>query len=239
MQFALATVTFANTTGIARDNVVNDFVAVTDPAKTPAVVGADLLAALTRFYNLASEPFDLAHYLGAQLSRVAAQTTVRAYTLDGHLDGTPHGSPFFTGTFTLDPRAGGNTFPDEVACVATIRAAGWDTALVEVPDGADPGTLVDRPRQRRSGRCYIGPLEAAAADFTTDAPRPSVAFMQVVRAAYQTLAADLVAGGHHLGVWSRVDAAVRNAVRVEVDNAFDTQRRRGVRATSRINSVLA
>jgi hypothetical protein len=111
----------------------------------------------------------------------------------------------------------------------TLRAISWDTQPVEAPDGGDAGGLPDRPRSRYTGRLYLGPLASNVA--FTDAnglARPSVESRTLITDALKATHDEYQATGH-LGVcvWSRSDAVAREITAVEVDDAFDTQRRRG------------
>lgn len=104
---------------------------------------------------------------------------------------------------------------------------------METPDGADPGGAVDRPRQRRSGRIFLGPFNVAAMADVTDRCRPSQFLIDQALERIQNLALGLGNNGHWVCVWSRVDGAFYRITHAQVDNAFDTQRRRGVEATVR------
>jgi hypothetical protein len=97
-----------------------------------------------------------------------------------------------------------------------------------------------RPRARDRGRVYIGPLSASGCisqEATT--LRPFVS---------DNLRNTLIDAGRRLAnfaglpatwvVWSRKAAAVHNVVALSVDDAFDTQRRRGERPNVRTTWTL-
>jgi hypothetical protein len=232
----LATVTMPYTSGLAEDVSINNFAIIADPAWTPGDVG-QISTALATFYNVAPALGSnvLASYLGGAVSRVASACTIDVYDITGNEDGSPHGSPVASDTFTLGPSDGAATaHPQEAAMVITLRALGWTTALVEVPDAdLPPDGLVDRPKQRHSGRLFLGPLNTKAG---TD--RPNTAFMDSCRGAVIELVADLEANGHTLSVWSRKDAILRQVTAVQTDNAWDTLRSRTLQPTVRTTSSV-
>lgn len=88
---------------------------------------------------------------------------------------------------------------------------------------------------RRRGRIYIGPLNVGAAAGTgTTISRPSAAFRATVAAASRDLA-EASTLGCAWAVWSGVNEGMTIIEYGWVDDAFDTQRRRGAAATTRSN----
>ena len=237
---ALAVVTFAHVSGLPENNIQNSFAIRGDAGlSTPDTVTA-ITTAIAGFYNTAqSTTRDIAYYLSHGISRASNATSVKVYDVASSLDGTPHGSPVGEGFFTLDAPASNPDYPDQMACVLTLRAFGWGTALVEAPDGSDPGSLVDRPRQRKSGRLYLGPFNSAASTEPSDGTpnRPVSALITTVLEAADDFGDALDTANLSWCVWSRVDAEFNNVVEAQMDNRWDTQRRRLVDATSR--SVIA
>lgn len=146
-------------------------------------------------------------------------------TQNGHeikyslLPGTPPNYPYDIDVFNLGAAPAGGMLPDEVAvCLSFqgLKAAG-------------------APQARRRGRVYIGPLDTAAATNN----RPAAAFMTAMANAATTLkaAVEAVSVTSFWCIWSVADGA---SVIVEdgwIDNAFDTQRRRGVLPTSRTTFI--
>lgn len=237
----LATVTFNAKSGIARDNCVNNL-AFSMPGGWPGAGDIAELGALIEDLFDGIHPGQqnaLSAYLGNSLVRTANGASVKVYDITGHLDGSPHGSPIGQHLWTLGASLGTGDLPREVAMCVTLRGVGWDTALVEVPDGADPGAAVDRPRQRHSGRVFLGPLSAgnsvAAADAVTGDVRPGSTFRADILAAFEDFAEEvpIAWAGARLGVWSRAMQFIHTVAAIQVDDAFDTQRRRGSSPTVR------
>lgn len=91
------------------------------------------------------------------------------------------------------------------------------------------------PAARRKGRIYLGPLMVTTStDVTGQAVRPSSTFIADVKQYGLELASESPIGTKW-SVYSQVDNFMRPIVSGFVDDAFDTQRRRGVDATSRNN----
>lgn len=85
---------------------------------------------------------------------------------------------------------------------------------------------------RRRGRIYLGPLRNDALAGTGTTPsRPPVAMLVDLAQAARGLASG--PSGCRWAVYSRRDEAFREIVGGHIDNAFDTQRRRGVETTLR------
>lgn len=166
-----------------------------------------------------------AFYQGTQtfLSQVLSGTgIVKMYDAS---DAQPR-IPRFEETFGFAP--GSSAVPSEVALVISLQAA------------AESGANM----RRRRGRVYFGPLSAAAATTVgSTGPndvRPSASTRQTI-AANVGLLATSGSNNFRLAVFSpttaglnpMLDAAWNDVERIWVDDAFDTQRRRGARATTR------
>lgn len=227
--------------GFAEDTFVNNFAVKTAPGWVGD--GTDLgevTFAIAQFWTHTNGGgFQVGDYISPGVSRVSQACRLKVYDLTGHLDGSPHGSPINEDGFTMPAASIGVIQPEEVALVLTLRADGWEEALVETSDGPDAGTAVDRPRQRFSGRIYVGPFHANAneADAASKA-RPKVELRTVMLDAIEKVQDDLAIGGHTLGVWSRVGQGIVPITHAQVDNAWDTQRRRGVAPTIRTTRTL-
>lgn len=241
----LVTAILPSVTGLAKDEAANTFAL---GGNTAGITSGDLdeiSAAIVSFYNdlAAGQTTPLSTYLAADRSRGVNASEVKIYDIAGHLDGSPHGSPIREDTFTLGAASG--TFddnPSEVAFKVTLEAQGRSEALVETPDGIDAGTKVDRPRARRTGGLFIGPLALSANTEISGVTRPLASFAENVRDATIGLDTAIKAVGStnnfFLGVWSRVDAVVRGLEAVSTDDAFDTQRRRGAQPTARTRVAI-
>jgi hypothetical protein len=238
-QELLFTTTFEHVSGMPEDRVVTTFPIAWTGAGSPT--SGDLgqaFADLDAFWNTVQTTEAVAAYLSTEISRTAGSALLRAYSLVGHLDGSPHGSPISSTPMTPAAAGGSSDLPAEVAVVLTTRANGWEAAAVEAPDGVDPGTAVDRPRQRLSGRIFIGPLRNSAIGAGGTVRRVSSFMITDLLDAGEQLQTDLVADGFEWQVWSRVNAAIEPITHLQVDNAFDTQRRRGPDATVRTTRTL-
>jgi len=124
--------------------------------------------------------------------------------------------PIYQNVIVLEPH-GGNPLPREVALCTSFRA--------EYVSGSS--------NARRRGRVYFGPLTD---DAIGDTGRPSELLLTALSNATETLTNDLAAIDDAvvgLSVYSRVNELAYPVIAGWVDNEFDTQRRRGLRATSR------
>lgn len=130
------------------------------------------------------------------------------------LPGTPPNYPILESVWNLTTTPTGVPLPSEVCMALSFQAtrqAGF-------------------PQARRRGRIFVGPLEVG----TNDAGRPSSGAMASISGAAIAFSAAIEAiTGHSWCVWSEVDQASSTVTNGWVDNAFDTQRRRGVVTTSR------
>lgn len=237
MTTTLCQVTLPAVSGLPEDAVVNTFT-----LDGPAITQGQTLAAMAgfvEFYNFpgrTQEDFAVAWYLNKTRSRAASACEVAFYNITDHLDGSPHGSPSAVDAFTLGPaHASASSLPDEVACALTLRGLDWSDYPVEAPDAGDEDSLVDRPRQRRTGKIYVGPLNTQALfnDPTTFVGRPSDAVRDAVLGCANRAYDAWQAGGWDWCVWSRKNENVTPIEQVQFDNAFDTQRRRGPAASLR------
>lgn len=224
MQTCHVTVTLPAITGLAKDDVVNTFT-FNDPV---GILPADLDAigaAIFDFYRGVAAPQinTVDSYIGPAISR-SNLVTVRYYDVDGHLNGSPAGSPerVDAAAFSLGGSSSSTGLPSEVACCITLYADYLGD--VEFAPGA-------RPRARDRGRLYIGPLNTAAQTTAIGRTRPDPAMITDFAESAARLARAPM--GPKLVVWSRRSATVKPVTRVSVDDAFDTQRRRGIDATTK------
>lgn len=234
----LMTATIGHQSGLADEAVSNSFSIRTtdDPSGAELIALMDQIAA---FYNDTSalQVSSVGTYLSPELERDDLPLVVRAYNITANLDGSPHGSPVDEKAYALDAAGVATALPSEVALCVTIEGFGRSTAPVEVADGIDPGAAPDRPKQRRTGRVFIGPLatNTVAAGLNGES-RPSSVFRLDTMIAVRALDTHIIAtgvAGAHLAVWSRANADMYVVEAVSVDDAWDTQRRRGVNPTAR------
>lgn len=227
MGAVLATVTFAHKSGLVEDQVVNTFPFLTtaDPATTAEMDTAN--GYLADFYNGvgATSGSTVANLIGTQLDRGANKAHVRWYNIPiAEMDGSPHGSPVHETFFTLGASQGGETnLPSEVAIVLSYHSPLTD---LQQELGAT------RPAARARGRLYIGPLctLARTVDATTNKAKVSTVAQNTLSDAAVRLMAH---GDPNWAQWSRKNMLFAEVVGGFVDDAFDTQRRRGERATAR------
>lgn len=243
----LAVVELPSITGIPADSVTNSWaVAGPTPSNTAGAINS-VVGAFNAFYNAATGVIGIGTWISPTISRVTNACTLRLYDLTANLgEGDLHGSPMAVSPFTLSASSVPEPLPEEVAVVLTIEGEGRSTAAVEIVDPTpEPRSefdsrlaLKDRPKQRRTGRVFIGPLNQGAVQDVADIARPHTSMRDDILAAAVELNDNLTAinpveGEIGLGVWSRVDATVRFVEAFSMDNSFDTQRRRGNAPTSR------
>lgn len=243
----LATATITNASGIARDSAKNAFVFSTN---TDDAAGWQACAdAVIDFYNtVRASGAAVAYYIADHMSRAANGCRVDVYDLDGKLDGSPHGSPIYTKTFTLQGAITADSLPPEVAlCLSFQTNDALDAPvegteqMIKTPAAAvrmgAPATHLGRvrPRSRKRGRLFIGPLtKSALALDGTGRPVPNPTLITTLGQAASALMN--VASCDWLQ-WSRANAQARTVHDAWVDDAFDTQRRRGEKALSKTNVV--
>jgi len=128
---------------------------------------------------------------------------------------TPPNYPILEDTFNLTSNPGTDGMPSEVALCLSFQGE-------KVPGF---------PQARRRGRIYFGPIVATA----TAGGRPTSGLVTALSNAGDALATALPGNTMpaNLAVWSVADGAAVPVTDGWVDNAFDTQRRRGVDRTSR------
>lgn len=221
----LARVTLKSTTGLPADNITNDFAFSMDDELAPS--SGDLSACATNlydFYTHNNNTHQIAYYLGA-VDRTYFDVKFWSIVV-GDL-GSPIGDVVTSGGGTITAAGASAGLPAEVAACLSFHGD-----LTDVPLETDGGTV--RPAARRRGRVYIGPLNTTAND-TAGYTRLSSGFQNDIAASASVLIDDSTADGMHWCVWSRMDTVLYPVVGGFVDNEFDTQRRRGSKATGRVN----
>lgn len=227
-------VTIPKVSGIPEDAVENVWHFASDTADTHATVQTDIVSKLTTFYNTdlgASMANTLAFYMGGQLARTTNSCSFRTYFTDDLTGATFFGSPVATTSWTLGTGGAGTSFPSEVS--ACLSFHGDLTDIPETEANPVPPPAFFRPAARRRGRLFIGPLVSGTSDATGD-----IHVAATYRADLAAAAANVMAQNDTLSawvVWSKMDGAVYPVAGGFVDNAFDTQRRRGPDATTRTN----
>lgn len=206
--------------GVPEDAIVNTWHFDGDDLLQPANDGVyhnSVMGLLTAFYQ------SIDGVVFAQ--NVGSPATVKIYDMRDPEERQVE----FTGTIdlqtTTDP-----PLPNEVALCLSFSA--------DYESGVNP--------QRRRGRVFLGPVSTGAVSIINSQSRPSAAVRQAVADAAEVLMAgdELVFGDPermHWAIYSRVtDAAgdiglaFNDVTGGWVDDAFDTQRRRGAAPTARI-----
>lgn len=228
--------TLESTSALPKDNTQN---VVNVALDTLVPTGTDILLALgymaTFYTSLATGQ---AGTLGSRISGTISRTTdackVQGYLTDDLSGSTPIGSPVETVTFTMAAESATSDLPEEVAIVCSYHGDLTDVPVSQ-PNPTPPPAVI-RPAQRRRGRLFLGPLNNAAGLTAGDGFwRPTSAFREDLGDAFKGLCTNIAAisADFAVGVWSKADQDVYPVVGGYVDDAWDTQRRRGVEATGR------
>lgn len=210
------------TTGLPEDVVTNTFHFRRNTG-TFTSTAATAIAAVIAFYNdlVTSESKRVAEYINGTISRTAGAMVVKAY--DGALaEGLREP---VEQTWTLAAAGAGSPLPAEVSACLSFEDRNSTTVI-----GA-----------RRRGRIYVGPLtsEALAVSPVGDARLQAQLQAVLRKAADQELGPAALDDSLTWCVFSPTDNALRAITHVWTDNAFDIQRRRGVAASSRAETILA
>lgn len=220
--------------GLPRD-VVEMTTNVRFPDEPTLLERVDTVAAYIDFFNeipTAGVEF-AAQYISESMSRTAGASQILAYETTDLSGATPFGSPSASSNFTLGAVGGaGSGLPEEVCVVLSYNAD-----LTDIPVSVtDPGppVVTTRPQARRRGRLYFGPLWDAASFETAGVVRPIGGLRNVLGWAMTDYcnAVEAATTGQVV-VWSKADAAGYPVVEGYVDDAWDTQRRRGPDPTAR------
>lgn len=231
------TVHFDNQGTWGAGDVVNSFT-VLDSTGTDDADVDDICAAIRGFYNSyqGGGTLQVSDFLAPNLSRLANESKIKAYAIPFNLDGSPHGSPVYEESFTLGPSASATAIPPQVASVLTLRGRGALIAPVEVPGVPKP----TRPKQRKTGRIYLGPFNTTVMGTSADGvARSTEGWRNVVSNAAEELQEALNAIGCIWCVWSRADEQLYGITSVEVDNSFDVLRSRQALPGERVKVAFA
>lgn len=214
MALLRAQVAIPRDTGLPEDVSVNTFHFSTTNAAPYAAARTAIASALSTFYG----GFD--EYLG-QVN--GGPASVKFYDLADPKPRAPLAAP---STFALVTGTNANPLPEEVAICLSFQGA------------QTSGTS----QARRRGRVYLGPLDALST-ISGGRVQPGATYIGAIRtAAAGLLAAAAASADFDWVVYSPTNAALGGAVEAWytpvvsgwVDNAFDTQRRRGPTATTRV-----
>ena len=211
-----AQLVIASNSGIPRDAIVNTF----HFHALPTLITDAMLTTLGDYirdgYNnvLAPATNTVASYIGDGADRTSFKTLIHFYRL-----GDAHPRVPFDYAFTLGPNVGtDHGIPPEVALCVSYHDA--------VVSGS----------KLRHGRTYIGPLHSNAIAAAAPHVNPDGQF-RVALVAFGTHLKNIAGAGLgftiNFGILSRKHANITSVTGGFVDNEFDTQRRRGQRATIR------
>lgn len=209
---------FKRTTALSKDLVVVSMHFKKNAGSSFADAAAEIGTIVQSFWN--DIPTDgtqrVGAFLSSAISRDSNATKVNVY--DGSI---PAGSRVpTTHAFTLVGFANGQPLPSEVALCLSQRSF-----------------FAEFPFKNQRGRQYIGPLnlEAVQSSQIDGDCRPTALIIAEFGRAAVTLAQD-VADSTHIESWCIYSPTLNVLFPAQesfVDNAFDTQRRRGAAATTR------
>jgi len=186
------------------------------PTSTPADVISNITNALNTFYASIADIYNV--------NTLTGLVTYKAYDL---VDSTPR-TPYAEGTIGTFTFSDADALPTE--CAITMSFEG------ELSSGTN--------RARRRGRLYLGPLDIGPASTTDGFVRVGITSAELIRDA----ANELLAGQDATYTWSvfsptaagaqpwsagSIAAATTAVHHGWIDDAFDTQRRRGTQANFR------
>jgi len=226
----LAVVSMPDVNGLPDDTVVNTFAFA--PSSTAAGPLGDIVGSLTGFYNqITGAGFRVSAFLSPDLDRGVDKCLIDFYDLTGHLDGSAHGSPIESATWTLGAVDGAEVAQPRQLAVA-MSFHGDFGSLAEVVPGGPAGPAGDaHPKARRRGRVYLGPLAGVGISRAAGV-RHAIASPNFVSAIHDAQVR-LMGGTQPWVVWSRKEVNVFPVTGGWVDNRIDTIRRRTTAATSR------
>lgn len=211
-------------TGLPTDVYVNDFAFhhISGVAPTDLEL-LDLFGAVDGFYNDTQAGGNaVADFISEAVSRSVTHE-MEFFTISSGTLGSPRLTEPWLGP--VAPVQADNNEPSEVAAVLSFHAS-----LTGIPEESG----VTRPKARRRGRVYVGPLIHLSVDSAAPNPLLATALTLVLRQAAVAMYDEALAAGFYWSVWSRADDTLRPVTGGWTDNAPDTQRRRGTESTSRV-----
>jgi hypothetical protein len=211
-----AQVTFQGRSGIAEDQFVNTFYVDSVSNDGPSVA-TTLGPIFANMYNQGSGSASIASALSNFIDRSTGASLVKFYNMSEAKPRTP-----YVFAFTLDPATPGTgDLPEEVAVCGSFH-------------GAPPRSA------RRRGRTYFGPFNDTALGNDPDPAgfgpsRPNDLLRQAIAVSQKGLLDSIDAiPGFDWVVYSPTGGTTTKVVGGWIDDAWDTQRRRGVDPAQRI-----
>jgi hypothetical protein len=221
----LAQITLQGQSGAPDDIYTNawSFFDASDPISDPNLVLYD--AAFIQFYTQIKNGQTAALY--SQMGEQVAENghSLRYYNRDD----APPRIPFRSTGFDFPSAPTGPSLPAEVAICLSFRG--------EVVPGTNVGPGPHLPARRR-GRIYFGPLASGVGFFDLNDLRPTTVVRDNLLDGLEAMADECDAAGGFLGVYSTPNDDTDRIEFAWVDNAFDTQRRRGAAPSSRMTKVV-
>jgi hypothetical protein len=216
MGHVLAQVTFQRTTLVAEDQIVNTFHFETLGAPDASDLDSIALRLQNFYRNPAGGTDDIQHWT----SNVIIGGTLHTIKMYDMSQPIPR-APLRTSPLSFNPGGiGGITLPAEVALVLSLRAV------------RAPGV----PASRARGRIYLGPfMGGAVGPGAAGDGRPNATLQTVMNNAAIGLRSTVL-GPPRWSVYSRIDNVLRRVTGSSVDNAWDTQRRRGGDPTAKVST---
>lgn len=214
MPIASAMVILQGSSNLPEDIYVNTF-SFSDGSTAPlGTTDANAIATdLISFYNTTHSPGTgpLAAQLSSNISRASNACTIKVYDF---MDISPR-VPKVTTQFTLGAAGVTTNFPNEVALCLSYNA--------DLAPGENP--------KRQRGRIYVGPLTTASSSNSGGDVVPGTAIENCLIGSAEFLVAR---SGPEWALYSRADNLHYAITHGHVDTAYDTQRRRGRKAATRI-----
>lgn len=223
---------YRHKSGLAEDDIVNTWYF---RSNTEVIGdGADLIMIVNDFYNqqVTATNTSVVQHIATTLMQTARER-YKIYDMDHE---SPRSPVVDTTPGTPNPANGtAVALPGEVAVCLSYRAA----------------LLSGTSAARRRGRMYLGPLNttASSVEATLLNARPNLPMRQAIIACADRMAALALTNGWTWVVYSPTVAAdpgvngggefaAQTITDVWCDDAFDVQRRRGVKPTSRVSVTL-
>jgi hypothetical protein len=189
----------------------------------------EIVTRLSAFYNStpagATAGFSISDYIGIQVARTASNCRFVFYFSETIAPvTTPWGSPVRSTNWTIGAPVSATGYPGEVAAAISYHAD-----LTDVPESSGD----TRPAARKRGRIFLGPLTTAIG--SNEGVNQDASITSSIRTNLGKSALAL-RDSNALTTWcvySPTANTVYEVVGGYVDDAFDTQRRRGTKAEIR------
>lgn len=212
-------------TGLSEDRVVNGWHYVA-PSGQPAQADYDNWA-----INYGNFMAALAPYLSPAFSRIPGSVVQDFYKIppEKALLGPPHHSQLGN----LGGSTTGLAMPSEVALCLSL-----DGTTTQDPEHGAGGV---RPASRKRNRVFLGPLndDMNSTNPTTGESEPAAGTIDLINIAYaQHMVSAMINNGWIPMLFSKVAWALWPLLRAWIDNAWDSQRRRGTKPTVKYNTAL-